>query len=155
VTADSADELYAVRLLNLPAELFVDVNVHLDQLLYELQIVLAGEAAGTGNVPPELSRVTREILDRYGDARATARAQAAQAIERGTERVDIELVVPAAAADASEDLLALLEQADELSRAGHLLVVPASPQAAELRRWISAELAAQLRLGQPPRPCPL
>jgi hypothetical protein len=155
VSSDHADELHVVRLQNLPAELFVEVNVHLDQLLYELQIVQAGEAAGTAKVAPELRRVTQEILDRYADARAAARAQAGQAIERGTDRVDIELLLPAAAAGASEDLLALLEQADELSRAGHLLVVPASPQAAELRRWISAELVAQLRLGQPPRPCPL
>ncbi len=155
MTADRAEGLRVVRLLNLPVGLFVDVNLHLDQLLYELQIVRAGEAAGTANVPPELRRVTREILDRYAGARATARAQATQAIEQGTDRVDIELLLPGAAADASEDLLALLEQADELCRAGQLLTVPASPQAAHLRRWISAELTAQLRLGRPPRPCPL
>lgn len=155
MTADRAEGLRLVRLLNLPAGQFVDVNLHLDQLLYELQIVQAGEAAGTGNVPPELRRVTREILDRYADARATAREQASRALEQGTDRVDLELLLPAAAAEASEDLLALLEQADELCRAGHLLTVPASPEAAELQRWISAELVAQLRLGRPPRPCPL
>ena len=48
----------------------------------------------------------------------------------------------------------LLEEAETFAGSGDLLLEPASPAVARLRRWFGEEMARQLRDGLPPEPAP-
>lgn len=142
-------------LLAVPAATYVALNLHVDQLLHELQMATA---AGTWTQTADSRRPHRLItrsLHSHTDARASAWAQAQKALTVPDPRVDIDLRVSTAAARASRDLLELLEEADELCSGGELLTRPATSEVKGLQRWVSAELWSQLHLGRNPRPCPL
>jgi hypothetical protein len=81
-----------------------------------------------------LHRLISRILSSQTEARASAWAQARQAIAAHTDRVDIDLRVPDGAAEASRELLEPLEEADELCTKGELLTLPAADEIRDMRR---------------------
>ena len=151
----TGSELRRVTLMGVPAATYVAFNLHVDQLLHELQLAAAArmwtEMAHSGR----LHRLISRSLSSQTEARASAWAQAREALIAPAERVDIDLRVPVGAADASRALLELLEEADELCARGELLTLPATAEIRDLRRWVTAELCSQLHLGRQPQPCPL
>ena len=152
---ETGTELRQVMLIGVPAATYVALNLHVDQLLHELQMATA---AGTWSQTAHSGRLHRLItrsLHSEAEARASAWAQARQALSGPAARVDIELRVPVSAAAASRQLLELLEEGDDLCSAGELLTLPATSEVKALRRWVSAELWSQLHLGGEPQPCPL
>lgn len=151
----TADGVVAVRLRGVPTELFVRLNLHIDELLRELEIIEMGEAAGAADGAGELHQVAHALLDRYAHQRESAWQQAELAAGRRDQRLDLELVLPREAADAADELATLFERADDLSRQDRLLTVAAPADVASLRRWIAGEIGAQLRHGAAPAPCPL
>lgn len=151
----TAESLHPVRLAGVPTELFVTLQMHIDELLRELEIIEMGEAAGSSQAEPRLRRIMRELLDLYVEERQAVRAQAEQATALGSPRVDMEVALPEEAVAHGEELLRLFEQADELARQGLLLTVPATEDLAAFRRWILAEVSAQIRSKAAPTPCPL
>jgi N-acetylmuramoyl-L-alanine amidase CwlA len=122
------DEQRTVRLSAVPTTLYLRLHVHVDDVLRELAQLGVGDEYGLGP----------------GWDRAWEQASAAQ--QAGREEVDIELCLPA---DAAEQLAALFEQADALARAGMLLAAD-SPTLREFRDWLVDELSHRLRDGDEP-----
>ncbi|HEX2064786.1 MAG TPA: hypothetical protein VHE80_10240 [Acidimicrobiales bacterium] len=151
----TAEGLHPVRLAGVPTDLFVTLQMHIDELLRELEIIEMGEAAGSSAIEPRLRHIMRDLLDLYVEERQAVRAQAEQAAALGSQRVDMEVALPEEAVAHGEELLRLFEQADELSRQGLLLTVPSTDDLAAFRRWILAEVSAQIRTKASPTPCPL
>ena len=151
---DEAAELRPVVLLNVPVSIYVALNLHVDQLLHELQTATGGHW-GQAAVSQRLHRLITRSLESQTAARASAWIQAREAMAAGGARADIELSVPAAATTANRQLLELLEEADSLCAAGELLTLPMAPEVRELQRWVGEELSSQLQFGSGPRRCPL
>ncbi|HEX2038462.1 MAG TPA: hypothetical protein VHF47_01895 [Acidimicrobiales bacterium] len=118
-----------VRLAGVPTSLYVRLHAHVDDLLRELALLDVAEGYGLG---PEWDR---------------AREQAETAERAGREHVDLELRLPA---DAADRLGGLFEQADALARAGLLLTTEAPPELRELRDRLVAELSRRLQDGHSP-----
>jgi hypothetical protein len=139
-----------VRFIAVPAELYVRNQRHVDDLVHELRIVKVGQEQGQV-VPHELAETIDAILDTYAAPRDAAFTQAAAALKRGEPTVDIEVKLPAEAADAAAEAVRLLEVADGLCGSGVLLTLPADQDIRRLRRWLSTELTRQLN-GEEPTP---
>lgn len=152
---DKAAELRPVLLLNLPATTYVALNLHVDQLLHELQTATGSGRWAQAAMSHRLHQLITRSLESQTAARASAWVQARQAMTAGGTRADIELSVPVAAATTNRQLLELLEEADGLCAAGELLTLPMTPEVRELQRWLSEELWSQLQFGCGPRRCPL
>lgn len=152
MTLGGSREPRTVRLSEVPAALFIRLQVHVDDLLRELEIIDLGHDSSAVVVPSEVRKVTRDLLDSCASSRSEAWQRAEAAERAGRERLDIELRLPPAAADAGEKLGELLELADELSRSGLLLTMPCPEELLALRRWMSEELSRQLRDGAEPTP---
>lgn len=133
-----------VRLENVPARLYVEHIDHFDGLANELRVVGSGETTGFAPVASSVATLVHDVLARYEGIKNDTYLDARDAIELGQETVTLEMELPVEAAGHLADLLAALERADELCRAGDLLTLPASPAVTELRRWAVAELARQL-----------
>ena len=152
---DEEGQLRRVSLLNVPAATYVAANLHVDQLLHELQTATGSGAWAQAAVSHRLHRLITRNLQCLTAARLSAWAQARQVLSAGGARVDIGLSVSVAAASADRQLVELLEEADALCAAGELLTLPVSSEVRRLRSWVTEELSSQLQLGRAPRPCPL
>lgn len=141
-----------VRLLNVPTELVIRNRRHLDDLLHELQIMQAGVESGEAQPGPRLAALMVEILDAYSPARDLVREQAERAWAEGRQTIDIDLEVPPPMAGAAVRLVELLEQADRMCHELQLLTMAAPPEVAALRRWVGAQIVAQLDRGEEPDP---
>jgi len=148
-------ELRRVMFLNLPAATYVALNLHLDQVLHELEVATAAGGKAEAEATHRLRRLTSSIRASYGEARTSAWDQAQQAMSARDDRVDIELWLPESGAEASRRVLEVLEEADCLCAAGELLTLPTPPDVSQLRRWLHAELWSQLQLRRNPQPYPL
>ena len=135
----------------------VDVHLrsvqHISDLRHELLIVRAGEEVDQRGRDLRLAKLLDDI-DPDGVCGATGRASSEAARAEGRETIDLELDLSPDAAPACSRMVAALEEADELCRELELLTLAASPEVAGFRRWVAAELAAQLSDGRPPEPFP-
>ena len=152
MTEGTAVRRRRVRLLNVPAELQVRNMRHLDDLLHELRIMQAAVDSGEAAPGPRLASLMSEILETYAPARDTVWQQAEVARAEGREVVDLDVELPAEAAGAAARLLELLEEADRMCEALQLLTMAAPPEVTALRRWISAQIVAQVDRGEEPEP---
>jgi hypothetical protein len=155
VLSTTTGGLHQVRLTGVPTSLFVALQMHIDELLRELEIIEMGQAGGSSRVEPRLRALMGELLDLYVEERQEVRVQADQAAALGSHRVDMDVALPADAVAHAEELLRLFEHADELSRQGLLLTVPAADDLVAFRRWILAEVSAQIGQNAAPTACPL
>jgi hypothetical protein len=146
-------ELRPVVLLNLPAAAYITLNLHLDQLLHELEVAAAPGGWAQAAATDRLHRLVSRILESHGEARASAWAQAQRAMTAPEARVDIDLWLLRSAPDALRELVGLLDDADRLCAAGELLTLPAPGEVRDLRRWVDGEVWSQLRVGHDPQPC--
>lgn len=150
--SDTAPELREVVWLDVPTATFLASLRHLEDLTHELRLVDAGARSGVVDVPPALASTIGAILDAYQAPQSDVWQQTVQAAEAGRERLDITLRLPSSAVDAARRLVRLLEEADELCRAGTLMTIPASEAVVEIRRWTCAELERQVLHGARPAP---
>ena len=150
--SDAATVPRRVRLLDVPTELVIRNRRHLDDLLHELRIMQAGVESGEAQPGPRLAALMAEILDAYSPTRDLVREQAERARAAGRQTIDIDLEVPPAMADAALRLVELLEQADRMCQDLQLLTMAAPPEVAALRRWVGAQIVAQVDRGEQPDP---
>jgi anti-sigma regulatory factor (Ser/Thr protein kinase) len=142
-----------VRFPDVPVDGYLELQAHNDALFRELELVsieLEGDdgarvAAALADLVDQLYRRFQGQRDSYRDAVAVAQA-------RGEATVELETAATAAAVSGARGYLALLEQADELCRAGLLLTPEPSPAVRALRAWFVEQMAAQVLDGATPTP---
>jgi hypothetical protein len=132
-----------------PVADYLGLQEHNDALFRELQLIRIGLRTQGGEAATEPPRGLVSLADRllaqFRRQRDTWREEVARAQAGGAETVDLEMEVSPAAVPAARAYVELLEEADEFSRTGELLVPPPSERVRRLRRWFVEQMAAQLR----------
>ena len=152
----SGPKAFTVRLGDVPTDLLLSAKAHVDNLVREFVLVAAGARSGTtAPVPAPFADLLETVVNRFAGARQAIKRQALAAANAGRDHVRLELTLPVTAADAGEDYLRALDQADTYCRAARMLTLESSPQHRVFRRWYVEELVGQLRraaAGEPPVP---
>jgi anti-sigma regulatory factor (Ser/Thr protein kinase) len=139
---DPALERVRIVLTDLDTDLIARSEAHVEALLRELCLVVASE-----DLPPDNARVAQAVLRAAAgmDAvRADLRHQVAVAVSAGQPTVDVTVVLQREDAETVRDFARAADEADRLSRAGHLLTTPAPPELSDARQSYLRRLLAQL-----------
>jgi len=150
---EPAEERFPVRLGDVPTDLLLAEKVHVDNLVRELTLAAGGAAAAHTVVPPHVAELIGSVV-RFAGARRAIKAQALAAAERGDPRTELTLLLPVRAADAGEEYVAALDEADRYAHAARLLTLETPPQQRVFRRWYVESLVAQLRAAARGEPTP-
>ncbi len=138
--------LHKVSLGDVPTDLLLDAKSHVDNLVREFTLAAAGARAGqTAALPDHLAALIETVVERFAVARNLIKRQALQAAHTGASHTTLELALPADAADAGEEYLRALDDADDYCRAQRLLTLATPPQHRVFRQWYVGEIVAQLR----------
>ena len=149
--ADDRDEpAVEVRLQRLPVRVLVAARERHDSLLRECALLAADSGCGSG-VPPQLSELVVTLGVRYGAVRPRPDAAIEEALEQGRDCIDVTYVVRPDVVAAVAELERLMDEADELCRAGLLLTLPRSALERRFSEWYLAQIRRQVG-GAPPQP---
>lgn len=151
------DRAVEVHLLQFPVPLWARAREHNDGMQREFALMGMGRPPESGErpVPIRLIELSRTLQVRYADATTEQEARLQEALERD-DRVldDLVYVLPPSVADASRQLGALLDEADEYCRRGdHLLTLATPGDLVAFRHWFLGEMAEQVD-GRAPVPWP-
>jgi serine phosphatase RsbU (regulator of sigma subunit)/anti-sigma regulatory factor (Ser/Thr protein kinase) len=146
---------HTVTLGDVPTPLLLSAKAHVDNLVREFTLAARGaESHMSADVPPHLAALIETVVHRFSEARQSIKRQALAAANEGLSHVRLELHLPATAADAGEDYLRALDEADSYCHAARMLTIESSPQHRLFRQWYVGELIAQLRAADAGRPQP-
>jgi anti-sigma regulatory factor (Ser/Thr protein kinase) len=146
---------YRVSLGDVSTDLLLAAKSHVDNLVREFTLAAVGGTNGeSAPVPPELAELIRTVTERFGEARQAIRRQALAAAADGRRRTHLELWLPASTAEAGEDYLAALDEADQYAREARLLTLASPPAHRAFRRWYVSSLVTQLRAAGRGQPVP-
>ena len=150
-----APERYPVSLGDVPTDLLLAAKTHVDNLVREFILLTAGAESGRSSpVPLHLAELIEEVVHRFAEPRQSIKRQALAAASRDEAHVRLELTLGLDAADAGEDYLRALDEADGYCRAARLLTLETPPQHRVFRQWYVGELVAQLRAAGAGQPIP-
>ena len=142
-----------VRFPDVPVDGYLELQAHNDALFRELELVsIELEGDDGARVAAPLADLVDQLYRRFQGQRDSYRDAVAVAQARGEATVELETAATAAAVSGARGYLALLEQADELCRAGLLLTPEPSPAVRALRAWFVDQMAAQVLDGATPTP---
>jgi hypothetical protein len=152
VTAPGGD-LYEVRVLQLPVDLWARSQEQHDALMREfaLMAVPTEESDRQRHVPTRLTQLIDTLTADFEGVSTAQEQQLFDAVSAGQPVID-ELVyrLPRAAVPASKALGAMLDEADEFCRQGqHLLTLAAEAELIRFRRWFLDQFIDQAD-GNPP-----
>lgn len=146
---------YRVSLGDVPTPLLLSAKAHVDNLVREFTLAERGaESHVSGQLPPHLTALIETVVTRFSEARQAIKRQALAAANQGLSHVRLELNLPASAAEAGEEYLRALDEADAYCHAARLLTVESPPQHRLFRQWYVGELVAQLRAAEAGLPAP-
>jgi serine phosphatase RsbU (regulator of sigma subunit)/GAF domain-containing protein/anti-sigma regulatory factor (Ser/Thr protein kinase) len=128
-----------------------ELQEHHDAIVREVHL-LELQASSTSDLVAAVHRVPRP--ERQASLGIRLRHAVESAHLRGLATTDIVVDVSPAEADEYLTELEHLEEVEELATTGALLVTPPVPGLVRLRRWVSAELRAQVTRGAAPVPFP-
>jgi serine phosphatase RsbU (regulator of sigma subunit)/anti-sigma regulatory factor (Ser/Thr protein kinase) len=137
---------YPIRLGDVPTSLLLAAKAHVDNVVREFTLAARGAASGrTAQVPPHLAALIDSVTTRFAEARQEIKRQAIAAAATGSPRTTLVLHLPLSAAEAGEEYLAALDEADTYARAARLLTLATPPQHRAFRRWYVEAIIDQLR----------
>jgi serine phosphatase RsbU (regulator of sigma subunit)/anti-sigma regulatory factor (Ser/Thr protein kinase) len=142
---EQAEQLYEVRLGSAPTALLLEAKSHIENLVRELTLAKAGEAAKGTSLPVAMAEVVTTVISEFSEARTEIKRQALAAASRGEATTELVINLPISAADAGERYLAALDEADRYARAARLLTLAAPRSHQIFRRWYVQSLIDQLR----------
>lgn len=144
------DPMVAVSLLGIPVDLHRRASEHHEALRRELSFI--DWSATPDAAPARLQTLAAELAGRYGRLTVAQDEQLAAAVESGTATIDLHYHLPAAAADAAEQLGTMLDEVDRFCEDDALLSLVTPPPLVTYRRWFLGEFLEQIREGRPPSP---
>lgn len=153
----AADDDVTVVLPDVPVEDLLAAKMRVEDLIRDLKLVLLNESAQvTGQQSSaEEVRLARRLdaaVESFDRTRVQMRSQALQASARGERTTTLRLSVARSSVDDAVRYREALEEADQLSRSGTLLVGGGLSGHARLRRWYLDEIVRQLREDRPSSP---
>lgn len=145
-----SSDLIAVRLLQLPLDLYRQASEHHDELRREFTLIQHTSSLDETEVPVRLLRLVNELNRLFAAFSEGPEAKLLAALERGDTTIDIEYQIPPAARAACISLNALLDEADDYCRSGdHILTLATGPGPLALRRWFLGQFVAQVDGAEP------
>jgi anti-sigma regulatory factor (Ser/Thr protein kinase) len=141
----------SVRLAACPVQLSLRQDQHLDELVRELQLMVADRSSDRSQ---ELATRIRGLLHSPGAARATGRRTAQLAAAKGQTHVDIDMAMPAEFSTVVQELHRAVDTADQLCQDNRLLALSSPADVRALRTWMTEELVGQIDHRAAPRPWP-
>jgi PAS domain S-box-containing protein len=151
-----------VRLVNMPATLWLAARQHHDALLRELALYCAAHPDQILDLPSAneaRTRVSTALLAHLGHANSQGLAVSPlpaghpSPLPKVPARVDLELDVPAGHAYEFAALQDALDVGERLAASGRLLARSGLPEIVAVRDWLAEQVIAQLA-GSPPNPWP-
>jgi hypothetical protein len=144
VTAPAGEELLEVHILHFPLAVFERSRRHTEELLREFEFIAEGVPQPT---PARLLQLVQSLTERFGGLNTDTEERVESAVARGDASIDLVYSVPAVAAEASKELLAMLDEADDFCRHGDLLTLVTPADQIAFRRWYLDEFINQLAGG--------
>jgi anti-sigma regulatory factor (Ser/Thr protein kinase) len=144
-----------VRFPGVPVDGYLELQAHNDALFRELELIsieLEGDHAAEVAAP--LADLVDQLFRRFRGQRDSYRDVVAAAQATGRPTVELASTASPGAVAGARSYLALLEQADELCRAGVLLTPEPPPSVKTLRSWFVDQMAAQVLHDASPAPPP-
>ena len=140
------DDYLTVVLADLPVRLLQDFRRHYREVRRELRLL----ALAHENDYPVAKSLT-ELFSRVDEISRlmVGMRELEDAISAGVERMDVELMMPPNSPATMQQLLELLELADEFCRSQRLLTLAATDQQYQLQRWYLGEFIRQGRGEEP------
>lgn len=143
---DDGEPRYTVRLGAVPTDLLLAAKAHIDNVVREFTLARGGdEAHGDADVQRHYTELIETVTRGFADARSEIKRQAVDAAARGDAHTELVLTLPLSAADAGEQYLAALDEADAYARAARLLTLATPPAHRVFRQWYVQSLVDQLR----------
>jgi serine phosphatase RsbU (regulator of sigma subunit)/anti-sigma regulatory factor (Ser/Thr protein kinase) len=150
------EERFTVRLGSVPTELLLDAKAHIDNVVREFTLASASASSdGGAALPAHLASLITTVVRGFAEARLAIKQQALLAARRGDDETELVLTLPVSAADAGEQYLAALDEADGYARAARLLTLETPPVHQVFRRWYVQSLVDKLRAQAADAPMPL
>ena len=144
-----------VRFPGVPVDGYLEVQAHNDALFRELELVsIEFEGDHAAKVAAPLADLVDQLYRRFRGQRDSHREVVAAAQAAGRPTVELASTASPGAVAGARSYLALLEQADELCRAGVLLTPEPPPSVKALRSWFVDQMAAQVLHDATPAPAP-
>ena len=144
-------DLHDVHLLNLPVRVLIAARERHDELMREFALLALGGPAGRPDIPDRLHQLIETLGVRYGHAAARPDALVDAALARGDDTIDLTYTVPADVVASADNLEALMREADEFCRRGHLLTLARSELMVRFADWYLDQLRRQIA-GEAPQP---
>jgi PAS domain S-box-containing protein len=153
LAVEPGTQVTAVRLLGLPPTLWLAARQHHDALLRELVLYLAEHDGLDVDVTAAdraraivSSAVTAAVehVAQTGTIRHESAEEPSDSSWDKPEALDLDLRVPADSGAAFGAMQDTLDAAEQLARAGALLVRPGLPEIIAVRDWVCEQIAAQL-----------
>jgi hypothetical protein len=160
--------LRPVRLIALPLRLVKGSEDHFDDLFRELQMTRLAAAAPTRapgtdgaldaadageQVAVQLAPLAENVKSALARLREPVRRAIWEATRRGDRLVDLDVLADTATPGVLQMSEELLSRSAQAAREGLLLTEPPTREVVAWRRWLRAEMEAQIA-GRPPRACP-
>jgi serine phosphatase RsbU (regulator of sigma subunit)/anti-sigma regulatory factor (Ser/Thr protein kinase) len=141
-----SEPVFTVELGSVPTDLLLAAKAHIDNLVREFTLAEAGISSAYGTrVPTHLTELVQTVVYGFAAARSAIKRQALEAADRGEVETRLTLTLPLSAADAGEQYLAALDEADRYARAARLLTLETPPVHRIFRHWYVESLVDQLR----------
>jgi serine phosphatase RsbU (regulator of sigma subunit) len=141
-----SEPVFTVELGSVPTDLLLAAKAHIDNLVREFTLAEVGISSSHGTpVPTRLSELVQTVVYGFAAARSAIKRQALEAADRDDVETRLTLTLPLSAADAGEQYLAALDEADRYARAARLLTLETPPVHRIFRRWYVESLVNQLR----------
>ena len=147
-SAGEAVERITVRFIGMPVKVFAHHRSWYEEVRRELRL-LALTHGSDYPVAQEVSELTLQVEQERRQASGIEVLE--RAMVEGADRVDLEYVVPASAAETMSRLGELFRQVDVFCREQLLLTLAPTPQMLALRVWYLGEFGRQAR-GEEPLP---
>lgn len=150
------EQLVEVQLLQVPVPLWSSSQQLFDELMREFALASSqADDADEHHLPGRLTRLIDDLAARFGAASSAQEERLHAAAAAGQAVIDrLVFTVPAAAAEASLELGAMLDEADLYCAEGrHLLTLAAPQDVVAFRRWYLGAFVSQIR-GAAPVPWP-
>jgi anti-anti-sigma factor len=143
-----SNDLIQIRLIGVPIAVQQQSSEYYDGLTREFELIRQSDTA-TETVPVRLLTLIDELSNRFDQFSERPRTVMEEAAESGGTTVDVLYELPADAPTAIQDLLRLLDEADDYCRAGkHLVTTAAPPVIVAYRHWFLGQFVEQ-PAGQP------
>ena len=154
----ASDELFEMRLLDVPLALRERSRQHGAELLREMELISMGQAAGTTHhrLPQRLVELAQELERVYAPYVGANTDELDAALDRGDDTLaEVVYRLPRSSVALVRHVEDILREVDDYCRAGRELLTLAPPEdVVAYREWVTSQVLGQAA-GEPPAAWPV